>query len=53
MAKQVRNGLTQKQRKSRNKRIADAIDIYAIRMSPPMGRNWTKYPYGSLEGETE
>ena len=53
MTKQVRNGLTQKQRKSRNKRIAYAIDIYAIRMSPPMGRNWKKDPYGSRGDETE
>jgi len=51
MTKQVRNGLTQKQRKSQNKRIANAIHMYAIRMSPPMRRNWKTNPYGTREGE--
>lgn len=52
MTKQMRNGLTQKQRKTLNKRLAYAIDIYSIRSSPKMGRNWKKDPYGSREGET-
>lgn len=52
MTKQVRNGLTQKQRKSQNRRIADAIGLYFHRSSPPMRRNWKKDPYGSREGET-
>jgi len=52
VTKQVRNGLTQKQRKSQNKRIADAIHMYTIRASPPMRRNWKKDPYGTREGET-
>jgi hypothetical protein len=52
VTKQVRNGLTQKQRKSQNKRIATAIDTYMIRSSPPMRRNWKKEPYGTREGET-
>jgi len=53
MTKQVRNGLTQKQRKSQNRRIANAIHMYAIRASPPMRRNWKKDPYGTREGETQ
>jgi hypothetical protein len=51
VTKQVRKGLTQKQRKSRNRRIANAIHMYRIRMSPPMRRNWKKEPYGTREGE--
>lgn len=49
MAKKVRNGLTQKQRKSRNKRIAAAIDGYYIRPNLPMrARYWStkKHPGG-------
>jgi hypothetical protein len=52
MAKQVRKGLTQKQRKSLNKRTANAIGMYMIHGSPPMRRNWKMDPYGSREGES-
>lgn len=51
MAKKVRNGLTQKQRKTRNKRGAKGIYLYFIRPSPPMRRNWKEYPYGTGGGE--
>ncbi len=44
MAKKMRNGLTQKQRKTQNKRVAQGIDIYIIRPSRPMRPNWKNYP---------
>ena len=44
MAKKMRNGLTQKQRKTQNKRVAQGIDIYIIRPSRPMGKSWRNYP---------
>ena len=44
MAKKTRNGLTQKQRKTQNKRVAQGIDIYIIRPSRPMRPNWKNYP---------
>ncbi len=44
MAKKMRNGLTQKQRKTQNKRVAQGIDIYIIRPSRPMGISWRNYP---------
>lgn len=52
MAKKVRNGLTQKQRKSQNKRIANAVYIYVIHPNPPMRRNWKANPYGTGGGES-
>ena len=44
MAKKIRNGLTQKQRKTQNKRVAQGIDIYIVRPSRPMRPNWKNYP---------
>ena len=44
MAKKMRNGLTQKQRKTQVRRVAEAIDIYEIRPNRPMRLNWKNYP---------
>ena len=44
MAKKMRNGLTQKQRKTQVRRVADAIDIYEIRPNRPMTENWEDDP---------
>ena len=44
MAKKMRNGLTQKQRKTQVRRVAQAIDIYEIRPNRPMRANWRNYP---------
>ena len=44
MAKKMRNGLTQKQRKTQVRRVAEAIDIYEIRPSRPMRENWGNDP---------
>ena len=43
MAKKMRNGLTQKQRKTQVRRVAEAIDIYEIRPNRPMRENWEDY----------
>lgn len=47
MAKNIRNGLTQKQRKTRNKRWVNAWDMYFVRQNHTMKRNWKAFPYGA------
>ena len=51
MAKNMRNGLTQKQRKTQVRRVAEAIDIYEIRPNRPMRPNWKNYPDPASVGE--
>ncbi len=55
MAKKMRNGLTQKQRKTQNKRVAKAFDIYEIRPNRPMRANWKNHPVPEwpADGEPE
>ena len=52
MAKKMRNGLTQKQRKTLVRRVAEAIDIYEIRPNRPMRANWKNYPVPVVDTET-
>lgn len=50
--KKIRNGETQKQRKTRNRRIANAIDIYYIHPNLPMDRQyWSNKIHAPATGD--
>lgn len=51
MAKKMRNGLTQKQRKTQVRRVAEAIDIYEIRPNRPMRESWETIGGGPDEAQ--
>lgn len=50
--KKTRNGLTQRQRKTRTRRVAEAIHLYYVRQNVPMrGHYWSTKGHGEDQAE--